>query len=60
MKFFICGVLISAVALLCVQADDDKKDEIKVYKRLIPADVLRGEFNCFVRLKLLRELKGSN
>jgi hypothetical protein len=41
MKFFICGVLISAVALLCVYADDDKKEEIKVYKRLIPADVLR-------------------
>ena len=51
MKFFICGVLISAVALLCVYADDDKKDEIKVYKRLIPADVLRGKFKYFVTIK---------
>lgn len=41
MKFFVCGVLISAIALLSVHAEDDKKEEIKVYKRLIPADVLR-------------------
>lgn len=42
MKFFVCGVLISALAFFAVQAED-KKDEIKVYKRLIPADILRGE-----------------
>lgn len=42
MKFIVCGFLLSAV-LLCA-AQDEKKEEIKVYKRLIPADVLRGEF----------------
>lgn len=48
MKFVAC-VLISAVALLCAQAQEDKKDELKIYKRLIPADVLRGEFSIFER-----------
>lgn len=40
MKFAICGLFLSA-ALLYVAAQE--KDELKIYKRLIPADVLRGE-----------------
>jgi hypothetical protein len=42
MKFIVCGLVLSAVALMCF-AQEDKKEEIKIYKRLIPADVLRGK-----------------
>ena len=44
MKSIVFGLMMSAV-LLCSQAQDDAKkdDGIKVYKRLIPADVLRGK-----------------
>ena len=39
-----CVVVLSAYADEDVKAAADKKDgDIKVYKRLIPADVLRGE-----------------
>lgn len=41
-----------SAALLCSQAAEDEKKpsegEIKIYKRLIPADVLRGEFNRII------------
>ena len=63
MKFLVCGVLISAIALLCVHAEDEKKEEIKVYKRLIPADVLRGEFYCvlwaFILWEMLRRIEDA-
>jgi hypothetical protein len=54
MKFLI---LISAVALLCVAAQDDKKEDIKVYKRLIPADILRGTYcnEYFARTEKVRK-----
>lgn len=45
MKSALFGLILSA-ALLYSQAQDDahpKEGEIKIYKRLIPADVLRGE-----------------
>lgn len=44
MKFIVCGLILSA-ALIFAQAQDGK-EEIKIYKRLIPADVLRGKFVC--------------
>lgn len=47
MKSIIFGLMLSA-ALLVAQAQEEGKSkdgEIKIYKRLIPADVLRGEFN---------------
>lgn len=52
MKPIFFGLLMSAV-LLFAQSQEDEKKEIKIYKRLIPADVLRGEFRicwveCFV------------
>lgn len=42
MKSIVFGLMMSAV-LLCSQAQDEAKkdDGIKIYKRLIPADVLR-------------------
>lgn len=46
MKSILFGLLFAA-ALLNTQAQDDakpKEGDIKIYKRLIPADVLRGEF----------------
>lgn len=45
MKSILFGLLFAA-ALLNTQAQDDAKPkdgDIKIYKRLIPADVLRGE-----------------
>lgn len=42
MKFAIFGLILSAALFYAVAQE---KDEIKIYKRLIPADVLRGE--CF-------------
>lgn len=45
MKSILFGLLFAA-ALLHTQAQDDAKPkdgDIKIYKRLIPADVLRGE-----------------
>jgi hypothetical protein len=45
MKSIVFGLMLSAV-LLISQAQEEgkaKEGEIKVYKRLIPADVLRGE-----------------
>lgn len=45
MKSILFGLVLS-VALLYSQAQEDakpKEGEIKIYKRLIPADVLRGE-----------------
>lgn len=45
MKSILFGLLFAA-ALLNTQAQDDakpKEGDIKIYKRLIPADVLRGE-----------------
>lgn len=45
MKSILFGLLLSA-ALLYSQAQEDAKakdGQIKIYKRLIPADVLRGE-----------------
>lgn len=45
MKSALFGFILSA-ALLYSQAQEDgkpKEGEIKIYKRLIPADVLRGE-----------------
>lgn len=42
MKFAIFGLVLSA-ALFYALAQENK-DELKIYKRLIPADVLRGEF----------------
>lgn len=35
----------SAVLLVAQSQDEDKKGEVKIYKRLIPADVLRGKFS---------------
>jgi hypothetical protein len=46
MKSILFGFVLSA-ALLCAFAEEEakpKEGEIKIYKRLIPADVLRGEF----------------
>jgi hypothetical protein len=46
MKSIVFGLMLSAV-LLISQAQEEakpKEGDIKVYKRLIPADVLRGEF----------------
>lgn len=46
MKSILFGLMLSAV-LLISQAQDEakpKEGDIKIYKRLIPADVLRGEF----------------
>lgn len=40
MKFLICGLILSAAFLAQAQ---EGKEEIKIYKRLIPADILRGE-----------------
>lgn len=40
MKFLICGLILSVAFLAQAQ---EGKDEIKIYKRLIPADILRGE-----------------
>lgn len=42
MKFLACALFIGAAALVC-SAQDEKKEDMKVYRRLIPADVLRGE-----------------
>lgn len=42
MKFAIFGLILSAALFYAVAQGDNK--EIKIYKRLIPADVLRGEF----------------
>jgi hypothetical protein len=45
MKSMIFGFVLCAV-VLCSQAQEDakpKEGEIKIYKRLIPADVLRGK-----------------
>lgn len=42
MKTIFFGLLMSAV-LLSAQSQEEDKKEIKIYKRLIPADVLRGE-----------------
>lgn len=47
MKSIVFGLMMSAV-LLISQAQEEakpKEGEIKVFKRLIPADVLRGEFD---------------
>lgn len=52
MKSILCGLLFAAV-VLCAHAEEDakpKEGEIKIYKRLIPADVLRGELKISVRL----------
>lgn len=49
MKSILFGLLLSA-ALLYSQAEEEakpKEGETKVYKRLIPADVLRGECCAF-------------
>ena len=46
MKSILFGLLFSA-ALLYASAQEEPKpkdSDIKIYKRLIPADVLRGEF----------------
>lgn len=54
MKSALFGLILSA-ALLYSQAQDDahpKEGEIKIYKRLIPADVLRGES----RLQVAKEM----
>lgn len=40
MKFLICGLILSVALFAHAQ---EGKEEIKIYKRLIPADVLRGE-----------------
>lgn len=42
MKTVFFGLLMSVV-LLSAQSQEEDKKEIKIYKRLIPADVLRGE-----------------
>ena len=56
MKSMLFGLLFSAAILLACADEDAKKTEnkeegIKVYKRLIPADVLRGEFFKNILLK---------
>lgn len=48
MKFAIFGLILSAALFYAVAQE---KDEIKIYKRLIPADVLRGEFILCVQRK---------
>lgn len=51
MKSILFGFVLSA-ALLCVFAEEEakpKEGEIKIYKRLIPADVLRGESRLAVQ-----------
>jgi hypothetical protein len=55
MKFIVFGLLLSAVLIFA----QDGKEEIKVYKRLIPADVLRGECVCvyFVNMQIVRVRK---
>lgn len=40
MKFLICGLFLSVAFLAQAQ---EGKEEIKIYKRLIPADILRGK-----------------
>lgn len=49
MKPIFFGLLMSAV-LLFAQSQEDEKKEIKIYKRLIPADVLRGECRLLSRI----------
>lgn len=44
---FILGV-ICAVFLVAASCADENEIELKIYKRLIPADVLRGNFKLFV------------
>lgn len=51
MKSILFGLLFAA-AVLYSHAEEDtkaKEGEIKIYKRLIPADVLRGELKISVR-----------
>jgi hypothetical protein len=43
MKTIFFGLLMSAVLLVAQSQEEEKKGEIKIYKRLIPADVLRGK-----------------
>jgi hypothetical protein len=53
MKSIVFGLMMSAVVLIS-QAQDEakpKEGDIKIYKRLIPADVLRGEFSDEERKK---------
>lgn len=42
--------MLSVAVLFAQAADEPKEGEIKIYKRLIPADVLRGEFRIEMRL----------
>ena len=45
MKSILFGLILSAALLYC-QAEEEvkpKEGDIKIYKRLIPADVLRGK-----------------
>lgn len=56
MKSIVFGLMMSAV-LLISQAQEEakpKEGEIKVYKRLIPADVLRGESELSVEIEQFR------
>jgi len=41
MKSILFGLMLSAAVLFAQAADEPKEGEIKIYKRLIPADVLR-------------------
>lgn len=61
MKSMLFGLLFSAAILLACADEDAKKTEkqeegIKVFKRLIPADVLRGEL-LFLRNELFLRIQ---
>lgn len=45
--FLVCAVLCFTISHCKESGSDEKKasDGIKIYKRLIPADVLRGKIN---------------
>lgn len=60
MKSILFGLMLSA-ALLYSQAEDEvkpKEGEIKIYKRLIPADVLRGELRGVKSLLVTSHISG--
>jgi hypothetical protein len=62
MKSILFGFVLSA-ALLCAFAEDEakpKEGDIKIYKRLIPADVLRGEFASASQVMCVRSGQGRS
>lgn len=48
MKSFVAVACVALFVAAVYSADEEKKEgDVKIYKRLIPADVLRGKRFCF-------------